>query len=78
MAWEFRVMMVANLTAGSEELLAALRDRAEGGACRFTLVIPHERPGAVGALNDAIEGMQAAGLEKVVRAASAIATRSWR
>ena len=36
MAWEFHVLVVANLTATSEELLAALRERADRDACRFT------------------------------------------
>ena len=37
MAWEFHVLVVANLTATSEELLAALRERADRDACRFTV-----------------------------------------
>ena len=33
MAWEFHVLVVANVTATSDELLAALRERAGRGAC---------------------------------------------
>ena len=65
MAWEFHVLVVANLTATSEELLAALRERAERDACRFTLLTPRSGPESVGLLTDAIEAMRAAGLEKV-------------
>ena len=42
MAWEFNVLVVANVTATSDELLAALRERADRGACRFTLLMPRE------------------------------------
>ena len=35
-----RVLIVANRTAGSEELIAALRERAERGPCTFHLVVP--------------------------------------
>ena len=35
-----RVLVVANRTAGSPELLAALRERAEQGPARFHLVVP--------------------------------------
>lgn len=34
------VLVVANRTAESDELLAALRERAEQGAVRFTLLVP--------------------------------------
>jgi hypothetical protein len=40
MAWEFHVLVVANVTATSDELLTALSERAKRGACRFTLVMP--------------------------------------
>ena len=41
-----RVLVVANRTAGSEELLAALRKRAERGAATFYLVVPASPHGA--------------------------------
>jgi hypothetical protein len=65
MAWEFHVLVVANVTAGSDELLNALRERASRGACRFTLLMPREGDGADGRLAEALEAMRAAGLENV-------------
>jgi hypothetical protein len=62
MAWEFSVLVVANVTASSEELLDALKERSQSGACRFTLVMPgspRER------LDAALERMREAGLENV-------------
>lgn len=65
MAWEFSVLVVANVTAQSDELLDCLRERSSAGACHFTLVMPtggsdrHER------LEAALEHMQEAGLENV-------------
>ena len=35
-----KVLVVANRTAESAELLAALSERAEQGACEFTLLVP--------------------------------------
>lgn len=35
-----KVLVVANQTAESEELLSAMRERAERGGCEFTLLIP--------------------------------------
>ena len=64
MAWEFNVLVVANLTATSEELLAALRDRAERGACRFTLLMPRDgAPDSDARLQRALEAWRAAGLD---------------
>jgi hypothetical protein len=65
MAWEFHVLVVANVTATSDELLAALSERAGRGACRFTLLMPREGTGADGSLAEALEAMRAAGLENV-------------
>jgi hypothetical protein len=65
MAWEFHVLVVANVTATSDELLNALRERASRGACRFTLLMPREGDGADGRLADALEAMRTAGLENV-------------
>jgi hypothetical protein len=65
MAWEFHVLVVANLTATSEELLRALRERSEAGACRFTLVTPRSGPESDQLLADALKAMTDAGLEKV-------------
>jgi hypothetical protein len=65
MAWEFHVLVVANVTATSDELLAALRERASRGACRFTLLMPREGPNAAERLAEAVDAMRAAGLENV-------------
>ncbi len=65
MAWEFSVLVVANVTASSDELLDALRERSAAGACHFTLVMPgtgaerHER------MEAALERMREAGLDNV-------------
>ena len=65
MAWEFHVLVVANVTATSDELLAALRERASRGACRFTLVMPREAGAGDARLGEALDAMRAAGLENV-------------
>lgn len=65
MAWEFHVLVVANLTATSKELLAALRERSDRGACRFTLVTPRSGPESEELLANALEAMRDAGLERV-------------
>jgi hypothetical protein len=65
MAWEFHVLVVANVTATSDELLAALRERSSRGACRFTLLMPREGENAADRLAEAVEAMKAAGLENV-------------
>jgi hypothetical protein len=65
MAWEFHVLVVANVTATSDELLAALSERAARGACRFTLVMPRSGTGAAERLDGALEAMRTAGLRNV-------------
>ena len=65
MAWEFSVLVVANVTATSDELLDALRERSEEGACRFTLVMPGTGVDRHEHLEAAVERMRAAGLENV-------------
>jgi hypothetical protein len=64
-AWEFSVLVVANVTASSDELLDALRERTEAGACRFTLVMPGTGTGTNDRLEAALERMREAGLENV-------------
>jgi hypothetical protein len=69
MAFKFSILVVANRTAQSEELLDALRAHAERRSTRFTLLVPAQAPGpesreaAEATLNGALEGMRAAGLE---------------
>jgi hypothetical protein len=65
MAWEFHVLVVANVTATSDELLAALRERADRGDCRFTLLMPRDGTDAAARLELALEAWRAAGLENV-------------
>jgi hypothetical protein len=65
MAWEFHVLVVANVTATSDELLTALEERAKQGACRFTLVMPRSAAGSANRLDEALEAMRGAGLAKV-------------
>jgi len=65
MAWEFSLLVVANVTAESDELIDCLRDRAEQGACRFTLVMPATGAEARTRLDTALERMRSAGLDNV-------------
>jgi hypothetical protein len=76
MADKSHVLVVANKTAGSEELLTAMRERAEQGPVEFHLVVPASPRGASWAfdmnsgqdaaehdLEGAIERMRARGLD---------------
>jgi hypothetical protein len=67
MSWMKNVLVVANVTAGSEELLEAMRSRAAEGPTRFTLLVPSSRVGsAVGgddAVGAAVGRMRGAGLD---------------
>ena len=65
MAWEFSVLVVANVTATSDELLDALRERSAAGGCRFTLVMPASGAEARMRLEEALDRMREAGLENV-------------
>jgi len=65
MAWEFSLLVVANVTAASDELIDCLRDRSEQGACRFTLVMPASGAEARQRLAAALERMRDAGLDNV-------------
>lgn len=65
MAWEFSVLVVANVTATSEELFDTLRERSQRGACRFMLLMPRSGPDAGPRLDAALEAMRKAGLPKV-------------
>jgi hypothetical protein len=63
------VLVVAHRTAASDDLLAALRGRAETSPARFELLVPPARPGAAGReaartqLEHALARMQEFGLE---------------
>lgn len=69
MAWKFSVLVLANVTAASDELLAALKRRAERGQHGFTLLVPATGGGAGGrraaqqGLEAAVARMEAEGLE---------------
>jgi hypothetical protein len=65
MAWEFSLLVVANVTAGSDELIDCLRERSAEGACRFTLVMPASGAEARKRLDDALMRMREAGLENL-------------
>jgi hypothetical protein len=65
MAWEFSLLVVANVTAASDELIDCLRDRADKGTCRFTLVMPASGAEARTRLATALERMRDAGLENL-------------
>jgi hypothetical protein len=69
MAWTFSVLVVANVTATSPELLETLKERAGRDRCRFMLVVPAPAVGPVGreaaqrTLDEALEHLRGAGLE---------------
>lgn len=73
MSWQTNVLVVANRTAGSGELLQALADRAAHSPCSFHLLVPATvatggdapsgRELATRQLADALERMAGAGLE---------------
>ena len=68
MAWKRSFLVVANVTATSEELIAVLRERAEGEPTSFTVIIPATpfgggRAAALQKLEEALEQLRAAGLE---------------
>jgi hypothetical protein len=68
MAWKFSVLVVANVTATSDELLAAMKGKLERGACDFTLLVPptgggqEGRDAAQAGLDAALQRMRAEGL----------------
>jgi hypothetical protein len=68
MTWKRSFLVVANVTATSEELIHALQARAAKEPASFTLVIPATpfgggRSAAVQKLEEALEQLRAAGLE---------------
>lgn len=69
MAWIHSVLVVANVTATSDELLEALRERTRRGPARFTLLVPPTVAGRDGLaaarlqLERALERAHAAGLD---------------
>ena len=70
MAWHAHVLVIANVTATSRDLLAALKARAERGPVSFTLLMPATglggataRAGCQPQLDEALERWRAEGLE---------------
>ena len=69
MAVQAHVLVVANVTATSDDLLAALQERVRRSPARFTLLVPGHGPGLSGRraaepqVQAALERWRAAGLE---------------
>jgi hypothetical protein len=69
MTWQFRILVAANVTADSPELIAALTERAASARCSFTLLVPAPAGGRAGReaaelrLEAALTAMRAAGLD---------------
>ncbi|MFL5820859.1 MAG: hypothetical protein ACJ76S_09305 [Solirubrobacteraceae bacterium] len=69
MAFKYNVLVVANRTAESTELLEALKARAQDGSVSFTLLVPARAAGPQGreearkAMEGATERLREAGLE---------------
>lgn len=69
MAWQYEILVVANVTADSVELIEALGERAARDRCHFTLLVPAPAAGREGReaaerrIETATERMRAAGLE---------------
>jgi hypothetical protein len=68
MTWKRNVLVVANVTATSDELIAELKARAAREPAAFTLVVPATpfgggREAAKGKLEEAIAQLREAGLE---------------
>ena len=69
MAWHARLLVIANVTATSPDLLEALQARAERGPIDVTLLMPATRNGftgreeAEGRLAEALDRWREAGLE---------------
>lgn len=68
MPWKWRALVIANVTAGSEELLVALRTRAARQPAAFHLVVPATSSGggraaAAATLRSALARLRDAGLE---------------
>jgi len=65
MALKYSILVVANVTATSKALVAALKERAAGDQATFTLIIPATggRAAAHARLAEALEHLRALGLE---------------
>jgi hypothetical protein len=68
MAWKRNVLVVANVTAASDELLAVLKARAAKEPAAFTLIVPATpfgggREAAQTKVKEAVAQLREAGLE---------------
>jgi hypothetical protein len=68
MTWKRHILVVANVTASSEDLLRALRERADREPTSFMMVVPATPFGggkavATEKLHEALDRLSAAGLE---------------
>jgi GABA permease len=68
MTWKRSFLVVANVTATSDELIDALRKRADEETANFTMIIPATpfgggRDAATAKLEEALEQLRTAGLE---------------
>ncbi len=69
MPWKYSVLVIANVTASSDELLEALQARAAADPARFTLLVPatgggrEGREAAESRLSKALEGLRGSDLE---------------
>jgi hypothetical protein len=68
MTWKRNILVLANVTAASAELLDALRERAESEPCAFTLIVPATAAGggraaAEAKVAEAVARLRDAGLE---------------
>ena len=55
-----RVLVVAHKTAATQGLLDAVKERAERGACTFTLLVPNSAPGLHKVVDPEDQGASAA------------------
>jgi hypothetical protein len=68
MAWKRNILVVANVTATSHELIEALKAQARKSPASFTLILPHSpfgggRASANAKLTEALTQLRAAGIE---------------
>lgn len=69
MSWRYSVLVVANVTATSPELIEALKGRAGGDSCSFTLLIPAPAASSAGReaartrLDEVLASLRAEGLD---------------
>ena len=63
MAYKTKLLVVANQTVDSDELFAALKERADNGPISVTLIAPQDHAGLGHRLNAALDRLHDAGIE---------------